>query len=118
MESVTTDNNNPGEDETKFASRVLDASRVCRHLSRPVELDNAYLQGLQAFNRARVQEHVRNMLSHERKNIVRVRQVALAKEKSQCTFKKKEDGQETLLINAPEAGASPLLHMPFTPSLS
>lgn len=127
------------EYEHKFALRVIESSRVCRHVFRHVELLNAYIQVLKASTRARVQDHDRNLPSYERAKIVRVRQVGMAEGKSQCAFiaekkpklskytsttkrgpaqKKQTQGQTALLINAPEAGELRLLPVAFTPTRS
>lgn len=47
MEAVEIAKQSAEEDTKVFTSRVLHSSRVCGHVFRPVELVNAYVQGLQ-----------------------------------------------------------------------
>lgn len=71
------------EDETAFATRVMDASRVCRHVFTPSELVNAYVRGLHEATRERIYEQVRHLPAKDRTNIVVIRQMASAEGRAQ-----------------------------------
>lgn len=139
MEEVTTARMSPVEDERHFASHVFDASRICRHVFRPVNLINEYVQRLQTSTRARVQQQVRNLPLHESKNsCASVRwtwrsetnsPLSSPSRRQHCPTpllrrnvvqrrRNRHRGQEPFVINETEAGASQILPVSSTPTRS
>ncbi len=71
------------EDEMDFAQRILDASRVCRHVFTPTQLVNNFVRGLKEATRERVKAHVARMSASDRSSLSIVSKFAASEGRAQ-----------------------------------